>query len=44
MDFKQERTQLKSWSEKQGEERLEKYREEKNLFSLDNFETKILGD
>ena len=44
MDFKQERTQLKSWAEKQGEEHLEKYREEKNSFSLDNFETKILGD
>lgn len=41
MDFKEERTQLKVWAEKQGEERLEKYREEKNSFSIDNFETRI---
>ena len=43
MEFKEERTQLKTWAEKQGEERLEKYREEKNSRSLDNFETNILG-
>ena len=44
MDFKEERTQLKSWAEKQGEERLEKYWQEKNQFSIDNFETRILEE
>jgi len=44
MDFKEERTQLKSWAEKQGEERLERYWEEKNSSSIDNYETGILGD
>lgn len=43
MDFKEERTQLKSWSEKQGEERLENYRKEKNAVSIDGFETRITG-
>lgn len=43
MDFKEERTQLKSWSEKQGEERLENYRKEKNTLSIDGFETRITG-
>lgn len=43
MDFKEERTQLKSWSEKQGEERLENYRKEKNMLSIDGFETRITG-
>jgi hypothetical protein len=42
MDFKEERTQLKSWAEKQGEERLESYWKEKNSSSIDGFETKIL--
>ncbi|WP_103069681.1 pyridoxamine 5'-phosphate oxidase family protein [Aquimarina sediminis] len=42
MDFKEERIQLKSWSEKQGEERLENYRKEKNALSIDGFETKIV--
>lgn len=41
MDFKEERTQLKSWAEKQGEERLKKYQKEKNSLSIDEFETKI---
>ena len=44
MDFKEERTQLKAWAEKQGEERLEKYRKEKNTLSLDDFETNILDE
>lgn len=43
MEFKEERTQLKSWAEKQGEERLEEYKKEKNTRSLDDFDTKILG-
>lgn len=44
MDFKEERTQLRSWAEKQGKERLNKYRAEKNIKSIDNFETGILED
>jgi len=44
MDFKEERTQLNSWAEKQGEERLENYKKEKNAFSIDGFETKIFED
>jgi len=43
MDFKAERTTLNSWSEKQGEERLIDYRQEKNSQSIDGFETRILG-
>lgn len=43
MDFKEERTTLKLWAEKQGEERLEEYRKEKNSFSIDNFETGIFS-
>ena len=44
MDFNEERTQLKSWAEKQGEERLEEYWKEKNSLSIDNFETGILEE
>lgn len=44
MDFKEERTELKSWAEKQGEERLENYWKEKNTRSIDGFETKILEE
>ena len=39
MEFKEERSQLKSWAEKQGEERLKEYRKEKNTRSIDNFNT-----
>ena len=39
MEYKEERTQLKSWAEKQGEDRLINYRKEKNTRSIDNFET-----
>ncbi|MHA7058868.1 pyridoxamine 5'-phosphate oxidase family protein [Aquimarina sp. M1] len=41
MDFKEERTQLKSWAEKQGEERIANYWKEKNTRSIDDFETGI---
>ncbi len=41
MEFKEERGVLRSWAEKQGEERLKEYRKEKNSFSIDNFETGI---
>ncbi|WP_062060414.1 pyridoxamine 5'-phosphate oxidase family protein [Aquimarina longa] len=42
MDFKEERGQLNSWAQKQGEERLENYRKEKNIKSIDGFETGLL--
>ncbi|OEK08108.1 pyridoxamine 5'-phosphate oxidase [Flavivirga aquatica] len=39
MDYKEERLQLNSWSEKQGEERIKTYWKEKNSKSIDGFET-----
>lgn len=39
MDFKEERTQLQSWAEKKGEDKLIDYRKEKNQQSIDGFET-----
>ncbi|RZS96943.1 pyridoxamine 5'-phosphate oxidase family protein [Cecembia calidifontis] len=44
MDFKEERTSLNVWSEKQGEENIKEYWKNKNTVSIDGFETKILGD
>ncbi len=44
MDFNEERTQLKSWAEKQGEERLQEYHKERNSKSIDNFETGIVHE
>ncbi|GAA3509591.1 pyridoxamine 5'-phosphate oxidase family protein [Aquimarina addita] len=41
MDFNEERTELKSWAEKQGEKRLIAYRQEKNAISIDNYDTGI---
>ncbi len=41
MDFKEERTQLKTWAEKQGQERIETYWKERNTKSIDGFETGI---
>jgi hypothetical protein len=43
MDFKEERTQLRSWAQKQGEEKIKTYWEERNSSSIDGFETNILG-
>lgn len=43
MDYKEERTQLNAWAEKQGEEGLVNYRKEKNTISLDGHETGVLG-
>ncbi len=40
MDFKEERTQLNSWAEKQGEEKIDLYHKERNTVSIDGFETK----
>lgn len=42
MDFREERTQLNQWAEKQGEERLVQYRQKKNVQSIDGFETGLL--
>ena len=44
MDYREERSQLKSWAEKQGEERLKTYWKEKNSTSIDNLNTNIMGD
>jgi hypothetical protein len=41
MDFKEERETLNSWSTKQGEEGIHAYWQEKNVRSLDGFETGI---
>ena len=41
MDFKEERTQLKSWVEKQGDDKIESYWENRNSISIDGFETGI---
>lgn len=44
MDFKEDRTTLNIWAEKQGEEKIEQYWSDKNTKSIDGFETKILED
>jgi len=44
MDFKEERTTLNTWAEKQGEENIKAYWKNKNTVSIDGFETKILED
>ncbi|MFD1316632.1 pyridoxamine 5'-phosphate oxidase family protein [Namhaeicola litoreus] len=44
MDFKEERTTLNTWAEKQGKDKIEEYWKNKNTTSIDGFETKILDD
>lgn len=44
MDFKEERTILTNWADKQGEEGIKKYWAEKNVKSIDGFETKIFDE
>ncbi len=44
MDFKEERTTLNSWAEKQGKDRIEEYWKNKNTKSIVGFETKIIND
>jgi len=44
MDFKEERTTLNSWAEKQGDDNIKEYWKNKNTLSIDGFETKILDD
>jgi len=43
MDFKEERTTLNTWAEKQGNDKIERYWSEKNTQSIDGFDTNILG-
>ncbi len=40
-DYKDDRRELESWAQKQGEERLVNYRTEKNTVSLDGFPTGV---
>lgn len=42
MDYKEDRTVLKDWAQKQGQEKIKTYWEEKNTVSIDGFETRIL--
>lgn len=44
MDFKEERTPLNSWAEKQGNVRIIEYWKNKNTKSIDGYETKILDN
>ncbi len=44
MEFKEERTILKDWSDTKGIEGIETYWKEKNTQSIDGFETNILSD
>ncbi len=41
MDFKEERTTLNTWAEKQGQKKIEAYWKDRNTKSIDGFETKI---
>ncbi|WP_281987707.1 pyridoxamine 5'-phosphate oxidase family protein [Aquimarina aggregata] len=41
MDYKEERTVLRTWAEKQGKDRIKEYHQERNSRSIDNFETGI---
>ncbi|WNJ19111.1 pyridoxamine 5'-phosphate oxidase family protein [Pontibacter sp. G13] len=43
MDFKEDRSILKNWAEKQGQDKIEDYWAEKNTESIDGFETHILS-
>ena len=44
MNYKEERTTLNLWAEKQGEENIREYWKNKNTQSIDGFETKILDE
>jgi hypothetical protein len=44
MDFREERSILSSWADKQGDAKIKTYWEERNSMSIDGFETGILGD
>jgi hypothetical protein len=42
MDYKEERNQLKTWAEKKGEEQIKEYWKERNIKSIDGFDTNII--
>lgn len=44
MDYKEERTILKSWAEKQGKDKIRTYWKDKNTTSLDGLDTKIFEE
>jgi hypothetical protein len=44
MEFKEERSVLDQWAKKQGKDRIEKYWGEKNVESIDGFQTNILEE
>ncbi|RRQ48503.1 pyridoxamine 5'-phosphate oxidase family protein [Maribacter algicola] len=44
MDYREERTTLNLWAEKQGEENIMEYWKNKNTQSIDGFETRILEE
>lgn len=44
MDFKEERTILNDWANKQGKGKIETYWKERNSISIDGFETKIVDE
>ena len=44
MDFKEERSILKSWAEKQGKDKIRTYWKDKNARSLDGLDTGIVED
>ena len=44
MDYKEERTTLNTWAEKQGRDKIEEYWSNKNRQSIDGFDTKIFED
>lgn len=44
MDFKEERSQLKNWAQKQGPEKIENYWKTRNTRSIDDFPTGISED
>jgi hypothetical protein len=43
-DYKEERPTLRRWAENQGEDGLAAYRREKNILSIDGFETGVTPD
>ena len=44
MDFKEERTILNKWAEKQGPDKIKQYWKDKNRKSIDGFETEIIKE
>jgi len=44
MDFKEERSTLKTWAENKGKDKIEDYWETKNTVSIDGFKTNIIKE